>query len=133
MKSKPLKISIVGAGIGGLIAALALKKRGHKPTIYEKTESLSELGAGIQLSPNANKVLEYLGVLEELKEDIYEPEAFQFVHYRSGKVLAQQALKNSSVKMYGSPNYDVHRADLQKALLKITNREKFRLKKILKS
>ena len=46
MKSKPLEISIVGAGIGGLVAALALKKRGHKPTIYEKTESLSELGAG---------------------------------------------------------------------------------------
>ena len=45
MKSKPLEISIVGAGIGGLVAALALKKRGHKPTIYEKTESLSELGA----------------------------------------------------------------------------------------
>ena len=67
MKSKPLEISIVGAGIGGLVAALALKKRGHKPTIYEKTESLSELGAGIQLSPNANKVLEYLGVMEGYK------------------------------------------------------------------
>ena len=93
MKSKPLKISIVGAGIGGLIAALALKKRGHKPKIYEKAESLSELGAGIQLSPNANKVLEYLGVMEELKADVYEPEAFQFVHYRTGKVLAQQTLK----------------------------------------
>ena len=123
MKSKPLEISIVGAGIGGLVAALALKKRGHKPTIYEKTESLSELGAGIQLSPNANKVLEYLGVMEELQTDVYEPEAFQFVHYRTGKVLAQQALKNSSVKIYGSPNYDVHRADLQKALLKIINKE----------
>ena len=95
MKSKSLEISIVGAGIGGLVAALALKKRGHKPTIYEKTESLSELGAGIQLSPNANKVLQYLGVMEELHADVHEPEAFQFVHYRTGKVLAQRALKNS--------------------------------------
>ena len=129
MQSKPLEISIVGAGIGGLVAALALKKRGHKPTIYEKTESLSELGAGIQLSPNANKVLEYLGVMEELQSDVYEPEAFQFVHYRTGKVLAQQALKNSSVKIYGSPNYDVHRADLQKALLKIINKEEIQIKK----
>ena len=129
MKSKPLEISIVGAGIGGLVAALALKKRGHKPTIYEKTESLSELGAGIQLSPNANKVLEYLGVMEELQSDVYEPEAFQFVHYRTGKVLAQRALKNSSVKIYGSPNYDVHRADLQKALLKIINKEEIQIEK----
>ena len=129
MKSKPLEISIVGAGIGGLVAALALKKRGHKPIIYEKTESLSELGAGIQLSPNANKVLEYLGVMEELQADVYEPEAFQFVHYRTGKVLAQQALKNSSVKIYGSPNYDVHRADLQKALLKIINKEEIQIEK----
>ena len=131
MKSKPLEISIVGAGIGGLVAALALKKRGHKPIIYEKTESLSELGAGIQLSPNANKVLKHLGVMEELQADVYEPEAFQFVHYRTGKVLAQQALKNSSVKIYGSPNYDVHRADLQKALLKIINREEIQIEKII--
>ena len=129
MKSKPLEISIVGAGIGGLVAALALKKRGHKPTIYEKTESLSELGAGIQLSPNANKVLQHLGVMEELQADVYEPEAFQFVHYRTGKVLAQRALKNSSVKIYGSPNYDVHRADLQKALLKIINKEEIQIEK----
>ena len=129
MKSKPLEISIVGAGIGGLVAALALKKRGHKPTIYEKTESLSELGAGIQLSPNANKVLEYLGVMEELQADVYEPEAFQFVHYRTGKVLAQRALKNSSVKIYGSPNYDVHRADLQKALLTVINKEEIQIEK----
>ena len=129
MRSKPLEISIVGAGIGGLVAALALKKRGHKPTIYEKTESLSELGAGIQLSPNANKVLEYLGVMEELQADVYEPEAFQFVHYRTGKVLAQRALKNSSVKIYGSPNYDVHRADLQKALLTVINKEEIQIEK----
>ena len=129
MKSKPLEISIVGAGIGGLVAALALKKRGHKPTIYEKTESLSELGAGIQLSPNANKVLEYLGVMEELQSDVYEPEAFQFVHYRTGKILAQQTLKNSSLKIYGSPNYDVHRADLQKALLTVINKEEIQIEK----
>ena len=129
MKYRPLEISIVGAGIGGLVAALALKKRGHKPIIYEKTESLSELGAGIQLSPNANKVLKYLGVMKELQKDVYEPEAFQFVHYRTGKVLAQQALKNSSAKLYGSPNYDVHRADLQKALLKIINKEEIQIEK----
>ena len=129
MKSKFLEISIVGAGIGGLVAALALKKRGHKPIIYEKTESLSELGAGIQLSPNANKVLEYLGVMEELQADVYEPEAFQFVHYRTGKILAQQTLKNSSLKMYGSPNYDVHRADLQKALLTVINKEEIQIEK----
>ena len=129
MKSKFLEISIVGAGIGGLVAALALKKRGHKPIIYEKTESLSELGAGIQLSPNANKVLEYLGVMEELQADVYEPEAFQFVHYRTGKILAQQTLKNSSLKIYGSPNYDVHRADLQKALLTVINKEEIQIEK----
>ena len=129
MKSKSLEISIVGAGIGGLVAALALKKRGHLPIIYEKAESLSELGAGIQLSPNANKVLKHLGVMEELQADVYEPEAFQFVHYRTGKVLAQQALKNSSVKIYGSPNYDIHRADLQKALLKIINKQEIQIVK----
>ena len=64
---KSLDVSIVGAGIGGLTAALTLKKSGHNPTIYEKSELLSELGAGVQLSPNANRVLKYLGIMEDLK------------------------------------------------------------------
>ena len=96
--TKSLKISIVGAGIGGLTAALALKQKGHNPIIYEKADVLSELGAGIQLSPNANKVLAHLGLMKELKQEVFEPEAFQFLHYQTGKVLAEQTLKNFSLK-----------------------------------
>ena len=72
-----MNVIIVGAGIGGLVSALCLDAKGHKVKIYEQAEILSELGAGIQLSPNANKVLKYLGVMEELQEDVYEPDAFQ--------------------------------------------------------
>ena len=114
---KSLDVSIVGAGIGGLTAALTLKKSGHNPTIYEKSELLSELGAGVQLSPNANRVLKYLGIMEDLKKEIFEPEAFQFLNYRTGRVLAEHSLKELSTKTYGFPNYDIHRADLQKVLL----------------
>ena len=127
--TKSLKISIVGAGIGGLTAALALKQKGHNPKIYEKADVLSELGAGIQLSPNANKVLAHLGLMKELKQEVFEPEAFQFLHYQTGKVLAEQTLKNFSLKRYGSPNYDIHRADLQKILLKGIDKEGIEIEK----
>tara|TARA_B100000674_G_C37954462_1_gene968863 strand:+ start:1895 stop:3067 length:1173 start_codon:yes stop_codon:yes gene_type:complete len=127
--TKSLKISIVGAGIGGLTAALALKQKGHNPIIYEKADVLSELGAGIQLSPNANKVLAHLGLMKELKQEVFEPEAFQFLHYQTGKVLAEQTLKNFSLKRYGSPNYDIHRADLQKILLKGIDKEGIEIEK----
>ena len=126
---KSLDVSIVGAGIGGLTAALTLKKSGHNPTIYEKSELLSELGAGVQLSPNANRVLKYLGIMEDLKKEIFEPEAFQFLNYRTGRVLAEHSLKELSTKTYGFPNYDIHRADLQKVLLSAIEKAEIKLVK----
>ena len=126
---KSLDVSIVGAGIGGLTAALTLKKSGHNPTIYEKSELLSELGAGVQLSPNANRVFKYLGIMEDLKKEIFEPEAFQFLNYRTGRVLAEHSLKELSTKTYGFPNYDIHRADLQKVLLSAIEKAEIKLVK----
>ena len=73
-----MHVIIVGAGIGGLISALCLNKKGHKVEIYEQAERLSELGAGVQLSPNATNVLNYLDLTEDLKSYIFEPKSFQF-------------------------------------------------------
>ena len=62
-----MNVIIVGAGIGGLVSALCLDAKGHKVKIYEQAEILSELGAGIQLSPNATKVLNYLDLFKDLE------------------------------------------------------------------
>ena len=112
-----MNIIIVGAGIGGLVSALCLHKKGYKVEIYEQAETLSELGAGVQLSPNATRVLNYLDLFEDLKPHIFEPNSFQFLNYMSGKVITERKLGEVIKNDFNSPNYDIHRADLQKVLL----------------
>src|SRR5260370_28528250 len=70
-------ILIAGAGIGGLTAALALAQRGIGVTLFDQAEKLEEAGAGIQLSPNATRVLIALGLADRLEPAIVEPAAIQ--------------------------------------------------------
>ena len=112
-----MNVIIVGAGIGGLVSALCLDAKGHKVKIYEQAEILSELGAGIQLSPNATKVLNYLGLFKDLEPYIFEPNSFQFLNFSTGKVITERKLGKAIKKDFNSPNYDIHRADLQRVLL----------------
>ena len=112
-----MNVIIVGAGIGGLVSALCLDAKGYKVEIYEQTETLSELGAGVQLSPNATRVLNYLDLFEDLEPYIFEPKSFQFLNYLSGKVITERKLGEDIKNDFNSPNYDIHRADLQRVLL----------------
>ena len=112
-----MNVIIVGAGIGGLVSALCLDAKGHKVKIYEQAEILSELGAGIQLSPNATKVLNYLDLFKDLEPYIFEPNSFQFLNFSTGKVITERKLGEAIKKDFNSPNYDIHRADLQRVLL----------------
>ena len=112
-----MNVIIVGAGIGGLVSALCLHKKGFKVEIYEQVGILSELGAGVQLSPNATKVLNYLDLFEDLKPHIFEPNSFKFLNYLSGKVISERKLGEAIKNDFNSPNYDIHRADLQRVLL----------------
>ena len=112
-----MNVIIVGAGIGGLVSALCLDAKGHKVKIYEQAEILSELGAGIQLSPNATEVLNYLGLFKDLEPYIFEPNSFQFLNFSTGKVITERKLGEAIKKDFNSPNYDIHRADLQRVLL----------------
>lgn len=110
-------IAIAGAGIGGLTAALALNRQGHEIVVLDRASQLSEVGAGLQLSPNACAVLDELGMLEILQPLAYSPEYLQIRSGKSGDLIAKVALGSYLKKRHGHPYWVVHRADLQGALL----------------
>ncbi|MCB1685412.1 MAG: FAD-dependent monooxygenase, partial [Pseudomonadales bacterium] len=115
-------ILIVGGGIGGLTAALCLARRGHRIELFEQAAEFSEVGAGLQLSPNCTRVLHDLGLEQALRECAFLPQATEFRDWRSGRVIARTPLGNSLVARYGAPYYHVHRGDLLQMLVAAAER-----------
>jgi len=109
-------VIVAGAGIGGLTAALALARRGFEVTLFEAAPRLEEIGAGLQLSPNAARVLVALGIEERLKPHVVSPEQLIVRSARSGRLLAQAPLGASVAQRYGAPYWVIHRGDLQAVL-----------------
>ena len=109
-------ILIAGAGIGGLTAALALAKSGFRIVIVEKAERLEEAGAGLQLSPNASRVLNDLGLQADLAGRAVVPEAVSMISARAGGEIARLPLGEAACSRAGAPYWVIHRADLQAAL-----------------
>ncbi len=109
-------VIIAGAGIGGLSAALMLAQSGFRITLLEQAGQLSETGAGIQLSPNATRILIALGLGERLGSNVSVPEALA-VKTASGSRLARVILGEEAERRYSAPYWSIHRADLQAALL----------------
>ncbi|MTH99424.1 FAD-dependent monooxygenase [Roseibium sp. RKSG952] len=110
-------VIIAGAGIAGMTSALALQAAGHEVVLVERAPELTEVGAGLQLSPNACHVLKNLGVLDDLEPYAVAPEALRIRSGRSGRQLCQFVYGSSFEEHYGAPYWVVHRADLQGALL----------------
>ncbi|GGB59484.1 salicylate hydroxylase [Roseibium aquae] len=110
-------IIIAGAGIGGLSAALALNQAGFPVHLVEKAPDIQEVGAGLQLSPNACAVLDLLGVLDSVRQAAFQPERIRIRSGTTGKDLAAVPLGRDARDRYGYPYLVVHRADLQNALL----------------
>lgn len=110
-------IAIAGAGIGGLVAAIALAQAGRKVLLLEQAEQLQEVGAGLQLSANACHCLEKIGVLDALKAISFQPKHVRISSGKSGQHLADVPLGTLAEKRYGAPYLVIHRADLQNVLL----------------
>jgi len=110
-----LKALVVGAGIGGLTAALCLSKQGFDVMVFEQSSHLGEIGAGIQLSPNCSRVLHYLGLEPVINRTAFVPEGTEIRHWKSGEMLSSIKPRQLSVNNR-SPFYHIHRADLIAAL-----------------
>jgi salicylate hydroxylase len=110
-------IVVAGAGIGGLTASLALAARGFRVIVLERAERLEEAGAGLQLSPNASRILVELGLQPRLAAHAVTPASINIMSVRAGGEIARLPLGEAAAFRSGAPYWVIHRADLQAALL----------------
>ncbi len=114
-----MDIALVGAGIGGLAAAACLLRNGHRVRIYEQAGHVSEVGAAVQMSANAVKVLYHLGLRDRLEAQAVKPRAFEFRRFDTGELLHEIRLGDMHEQQHGHPYYQIHRVDLHAALLEV--------------
>lgn len=113
-----IKTALVsGAGIGGLTAGIALAQHGIGVDIYDQAVALTEIGAGLQLSPNAMQVFQKLGLADAILTKGFEPHFAVMRHYRSGRPYFSAPLKSMCRSRYGAPYVHIHRSDLQQILV----------------
>jgi salicylate hydroxylase len=111
-----VKIGINGGGIGGLAAAIALRKAGHEVEVYEQTADYRRVGADINLTPNAVRALKSLGVFEVLRETAARPTHRISRMWDTGEETSRLEMADAAEQKYGAPQLTIHRADLLDAL-----------------
>jgi salicylate hydroxylase len=114
MKLSP--IFIVGGGIGGLTAALALQHFGYRVFIFEQARELREIGAGVTITPNAMHALNFLGVGERVAKESGPTEAYLIRHFQTGEIIKVRANGTDYFERFGANYHQVHRADLHTTL-----------------
>ena len=123
-----MKITIVGAGLGGLAAALFLRRAGLDVVVYEQSAVLHEIGAGIVVPPNMVRLLRRLDLANKLDEFAVRVEfAWEFRRWRDGRVISTTPMSERCELMYGAPCYVAHRADLREFLRHALPEETVRL------
>ena len=106
------KAIIIGGGIGGLSVAICLRLIGWQVRVLEQAPKISEVGAGVQISPNGVKILEKMGVMSLLESSLFEPDAIEILMGVSGGKLLHLPMKDAAVHRWGARYIQIHRADL---------------------
>jgi 3-hydroxybenzoate 6-monooxygenase len=119
MAKQARPVLIAGGGIGGLSTAIALAKQGIETCVLERSSFTEESGAGIQLGPNATRLLRSLGVFDAIEPTAFRPEAICLFDGVTGRRLATVPLKPQAETRYGAPYISLHRADLHAGLLSV--------------
>src|SRR6188474_1274556 len=112
VKDRPFRVVIVGAGIGGLTAAVALHQRGFEVEVYERSSKLEEVGAGLQVGPNGVKVIRALGLWDKYDKIAFQPVNQVSIKWDDASLRHRTALKATAEKEYGAPYTTLHRAHL---------------------
>ncbi|KAK5634872.1 hypothetical protein RRF57_010585 [Xylaria bambusicola] len=113
-----LHLIVVGAGLAGLAAAISTRLEGHRVTVLEKAPMLQEIGAGLQVTPNATRLFRYWGVYDELERKAAIPSYLAVRRYDGTQLLAyEDNFQEKMLHRWGAPFWDIHRADLHTILV----------------
>jgi len=112
MTSAALRIGVIGGGLGGLSAAVALHQAGFAVDVYEQAPELTQIGGGINMGPNAARVLRRLGLSPGLDREGVRPLGTHQRRWQDGRTLQRAALNPQCEALYGAPHITIHRADL---------------------
>jgi salicylate hydroxylase/6-hydroxynicotinate 3-monooxygenase len=127
MAARPLNIAIVGAGMGGLATAAALRRVGIDVTVYEQATQFARIGAGIQIGCNAMKVLRRLGLEHRLRAQSFYPRSWNNRDWRTGEIKFDMIFGETAEAKFGAPYLLAHRGDLHAALASAVPAECIRL------
>ena len=117
-----MHVLVAGGGIGGLSAALSLARSGFEVDVFEQAPEFGEIGAGIQLSPNATRVLHHLGLATALEARAFLPERTEFRAWKTHRLISTNPLGETVRAAYGFPYYHIHRGDLLAVLVEAAQR-----------
>jgi len=124
---KSLSIAVIGAGIGGLATAALLLRQGFAVTVYEQAPAFARVGSGIQMAPNAVKVLRALGVEAQLRETAFRSPLAVSRVWDTGAVTSELKLGDEVEARFGAPYFFLHRADLHATIASVVPRDVLRL------
>src|SRR6516162_11627903 len=125
--AKSLRVAIVGAGMGGLATAAALRRVGIEVTVYEQAQQFARIGAGIQIGCNAMRVLRELGLESRLRQQSFYPRSWNNRDWRTGEVKFDMIFGETAERRFGAPYLLAHRGDLHAALASIVPDDCIRL------